>query len=554
MKSMPKKLFSRILLTSGLLVIATHSFASVPKKAPGPNVNAPKGGNLIVNLGAEPPTLHPITSMDQYSQDIKALVLDSMLTRNSNSYEWEPNLAETWEISKDGKTFTFHLNGKATFHDGKPVTAEDVKFSFDAIFEPKYEAAHMIPYFDGIDREKTEIINPTTIKFVAKSKYYKNFDNIASMKILPKHIYSDVEKSKKMNTTLVGSGPYRLDKFERGQRIVLKRNDKWFAADTKPAKGFINFETIDYKFIKEENVEIELMKKGDLDYIALNVEAFMKKTEGPMWGKTVFKKKIENSAPKSYGFVGWNLRKDLFKDKAVRQALVHLMNREEMNKKFRFGMSDLATGPTYLKSEYASPKVKPFLFDTKKAQDLLKKAGWTDSDKDGTLDKVFDGKKVAFKFSLLYPNKDFEKYWTIYKEDLKKAGIEMELKYMEWNSFTKALDEANFDAVAMGWGGGDIDWDPKQIWHSSSAVPGGSNFINYKNPEVDKLIDEARDIMDKKERAAKLHKVYEIIADDAPYVFLFNNKYNFYAISNRVEQPGETFEYDTGMTSWWMKK
>jgi microcin C transport system substrate-binding protein len=548
--------YSFAFLAVPFLVIGPEAAkAAVPKKATGPNINAPKGGNLVVNLGAEPPTLHPITSTDGYSTQVRGLVVETLLTRNATTYEWEPQLAEKWEISKDGKTFTFFLRPQATFHDGKPVTAEDVKFSLDAIFDPKYEAAHMIPYFDGIDREKTQIVNPTTIKFFAKNKYYKNFDQIAGMlQILPKHIYSDVEKSKKLNSTVVGSGPYRLDKFERGQRIILKRNEKWAGAESPNLKGYYNFDTVDFKFIKEENVQIERIKKGDLDYISLGTEAYMKKTEGEMWGKTVFKKQIENAAPKSYAFIAWNLRRDLFKDREVRQALAHLMNRDEMNKKFLYGKADLATGPVYLRSEYANPSVKPFLFDPKKAKDLLTKAGWADTDKDGALDKVVDGKKTAFKFALVYANKDSEKYWTIYKEDLKKAGIEMELKFMEWNSFIKTLDTGNFDSLALRWVGGDIDWDPKQIWHSSSAVAGGSNFINYQNPEVDKLIDEAREIMEKKPRIEKLRKAFEIIANDAPYVFLFNDKYLHYAISKRVGQPGETFEYEAGYTSWWMTK
>jgi microcin C transport system substrate-binding protein len=544
-----------ILVFASFLFQDSATAAEVPKKATGPNVAAPKGGNFIVNLGPEPPTLHPITSTDGYSAKVRSYVVETLLTRNATTYDWEPQLAEKWEISKDGKVFTFFLRPKATFHDGKPVTTEDVKFSLEAIFDPKYEAAHLIPYFDGIDRTKTEIVNPTTIKFVAKNKYYKNFDQIAELlQVIPKHIYSDIEKSKKMNSTVIGSGPYQLDKFERGQRIVLKRYDKWAGAESPNLKGYFNFDTIDFKFIREENVEIERIKKGDLDYIALGTEAFMKKTEGPMWGKTVFKKQIQNSAPKDYGFIAWNLRRDLFKDRQVRQALAHLMNREEMNKKFRFGQADLATGPVYLRSEYANPKVKPFLYDPKAAKDLLTKAGWADTDKDGALDKIVDGKKTAFKFALIYSNKDTEKYWTIYKEDLKKAGIEMELKFMEWNSFIKTLDGGDFDGLALSWTGGSVDWDPKQVWHSSSAVVGGSNFIDYKNPEVDKLIDEARETMDKKPRIEKLQKAYEIIAMDAPYVFLFNNKYLYYAISKRIDQPGETFEYETGSTAWWMKK
>ncbi len=129
----------------------------------------------------------------------------------------------------------------------------------------------------------------------------------------------------------------------------------------------------------------------------------------------------------------------------------------------------------------------------------------------------------------------------------------MEIRYLEWNSFLKLVDDGEFDAVAMGWGGGDIDWDPKQIWHSSSAVKGGSNFINYKNPEIDKLIDEARVHPEKQKRLKLLRGVYEKIVEDAPYVFMFNNKFEFYAHSGKVELPGDTFKYSKGQSYWWLK-
>ncbi|RYZ79680.1 MAG: peptide ABC transporter substrate-binding protein, partial [Proteobacteria bacterium] len=357
----------------------------------------------------------------------------------------------------------------------------------------------------------------------------------------------------KMNRTLIGSGPYSLDKFDRGNLIVLKKFEKWYGNNDPQWKGMFNFATINMRFYKDENVILERAKKGDLDYIDMIPETYVKKTEGGPWGKTVIKHKVENAAPKKYNFVGWNFRRELFQSKDVRLALAHLMNREEMNKKFRYNMADLATGPTYIKSDYASKTVKPILFDPKAATELLAKAGWKDTDKDGLLDKTVNGKKNSLRFTLIHPNKDNEKYWTMYKEDLKKVGIEMEIKYLEWNSFLKILDEGNFDAVALAWGGGDITWDPKQIWHSASAVPGGSNFIAYKNPEVDKLIDEARLTVDEKKRKKLLNVVYEKIAADVPYVFMFNDKFEFYANSSKVQMPAESFKYGIGVDYWWMK-
>jgi peptide/nickel transport system substrate-binding protein/microcin C transport system substrate-binding protein len=308
------------------------------------------------------------------------------------------------------------------------------------------------------------------------------------------------------------------------------------------------------RFAKEENVALEMLKKGELDFDPFNAESYVKKAVGPEWGKTLKKEKVQNKAPKGYAFVAWNERKDIFKDAKVRRALAMLMNRKEMNEKFRYGMSLPATGPWYQQSEYADPSVKAIPFDPKGAAALLKQEGWTDSDGDGVLDKEMGGKRVPFSFTLMYPGKDTEKYWTLYQQDLRKAGVQMDIKLLEWNAFVKFLDEGNFDAVALGWGAGSVDLDPKQIWHSESAVKGGSNFIDYKNPAVDKLIDAARGELNKKKRIQILRKVYRQIAEDAPYAFLFNERYALYGHTSRIKMEKPTRTYAIGLSRWWIEE
>ncbi len=515
------------------------------------NPKAPVGGTFNRNIRVEPPHLHPVIPADLYQSYVLGYVMDTMLGKDPNTYEWKPRVAKKWEISKDGKEYTFWLREGVTWHDGKPVTAEDVKFSFEAIFEPAYKAENLQPYYEGI--EKVEIVDPMTVKVTAKNSYFKNFDFMAGMTLLPKHIYSDVEKSKKMTKTVMGCGPYSFEKWDKGQSIQLKRYEKWYGFGTEEWKGSANFANISLRFYKDENVLLERAKKGEIDHTTLTSESYVKRTNEAPWGTKVKKLKIENSSPKSYGFIGFNFRRDLFKDRNVRLALAHLVNREEMNKKFRYGMSDLATGPFYRRSEYAVSSVKPIDYNPKMARELFTKAGWKDSNKDGVLDKTIDGKLTDLRFTLIHANKDNEKYWTLYQENLKSAGVALELTYLEWNSFIKLVDDGNFDAVAMGWGGGDIDPDPKQIWHSDGAVPGGSNFIHYKNPELDKIIDEARLIVEKPKRLKMMQKVFTMIAEDVPYIFLFNDKYDFYATSDRIQKPLDTFKYDIGLDYWWAK-
>lgn len=536
----------------GLLLGAALS-ASIAEAAPlKPNPTAPQGGNMTWNVGAEPPTIHPVMAADVPSGTILGTyVCETLIRRNPNSGDWEPWLAEKFEVSKDAKLLTFTLRN-AVFHDGTPVTAEDVKFSIETIRAPEHLAANKISYLEGI--EKMEVVNDKTIKFHMKNSDFSNLPSVGNVAyIISKKAYGDIKKSVTMSRDAVCTGPYKVEKFERGQRIVVKKFPQWHGANEAEFKGQANFETVTFRFMPEQAVEIEAVKKGDIDLTdwPMRPDSFYKLAEGPMFGKSVFKVEAENKGVRPYGFSGWNFKNPIFQDKGTRQALAYLFNREELNKKFRYGKSELATGPYNRFSEYADPNVKPFTFDAKKAKELLAKSGWKDADKDGVLEKTINGKVTPFRFTMSYASKDAEKYMTFYKEDLKKAGIDMELKYMEWNSFTKMLDEMNFDAISMSWGAGDIDWTPRQIWHSSAIGGGGSNFISYKSAEVDKLIEEGEKILDRKKRIEKLRKVYRVIADDAPYAFWFNNKYDLYIYSSKVVRPGDSFDKDIGVQYWW---
>ena len=370
--------------------------------------------------------------------------------------------------------------------------------------------------------------------------------------IVPKHIYGD--PNKKMNKSLVGSGPYVVESYNKGKNMILAKNKNWFGLSVPHLKGKYNFDKIMIRFVSEDNLALEMLKKGQLDYKALTPESFVKKTDGAPFGTKLLKKKVENSDPtRGYSFVAWNFKNPLFQNRDVRVALAQLMNREEMNKKFRYGFSVLATGPWVSNNPHADASIKAFGFDMNKAKELLKKAGWEDSDKNGILDKTVDGKKTEFRFSLLFPSRDVEKYFTMYKEDLKKAGIEMDLKLVEWNTFVKSLDDQKFDAISLGWGGGSVESDPTQIWHSGSAKPGGSNFISYANADVDKLIDSGRTEMDAAKRSAIWKKIYKMIADDAPYAFMFHEKYALYAHDKKIGMVKDTYKYAVGRFYWWVQ-
>jgi microcin C transport system substrate-binding protein len=542
---MNKQLRNRLVM--GLILAAIGKFAPANASVIG-NPDAPVGGTEHLALVAEPSTLNPLRGVDAYSIAVESGCFDSLLDKDIETYDWIPSLAEKWEVAKDGKSITFTIRQGAKFHDGSPVTLEDIKFSFEVYFNADLaDAVHRASY---ANIEKAEILDGGKIKFTIKKPYFKNLDVLAGLTILPKAYYGD--PNKKMTKTMMCSGPYMFEKWDQGKSITLKRNPNWWGFNLPQYKGYNKAETVVYDFIHDDNARLESFKKGEVDYIDFTAEQFEKNTDGPMWGKTVFKQQVENSAPKNTPFVGFNLKNPIFADKQVRLALSKLYNRELMIQKFAFNKAIMATGPWYIQSPTADTTLKPIGFDPDGARAILKKEGWADSEKTGVLSKVINGQPTEFHFTATLPNGGpAEKYLTIFQEDLKKSGIKMDIKVVEWNTFQKILDDRTFDAVVLAWGG-QVDADPHQIWHSESDVKGGSNFIHYSNPEVDKTIDQLRGEMDRKKRMVLQKKVYRLVAEDYPYIFGWNAKYSFYGHSARMKMMKPTYKYGIGEGTWWI--
>jgi ABC-type transport system substrate-binding protein len=507
---------------------------------------------FTMSLDSEPTTINPITSVDVSATAVHNYTLETLLDSDPDTAELRAGMAERWEISADKKVFTFHLRPGMKWHDGHPVTAEDVKFSYDEIFNPEVNAANRRPYFENI--KSVEVVDPLTVRFTVKNDYFQNFDVAANMLLItPKHFYGDKNRRKEHNKVLVGSGPYKITSYEKGKRFVLEQNPDWWGRNVAPFADTWHFKRVVIRFVTDRNVGIETFKKGDLDLYPLTPEDFTKKAVGEDWGKKFHKVQTTNKAPKGFSFVAWNLKHPILADLKVRRALAMAYPRDMVMEKFNYNLSFHADGPVYNSSDYHSPNTRPIGFDLQASLKLLREAGWADSDGDGILDKNVGGKKTPLSLTILEPGEDQMKYITVFKEEARKIGVDLQIKAVEWNSFIKLIDERKFDAVRLAWGAGSVDIDQKQIWHTDSQK-GGSNFIGYSNKMVDQLIDQARVEYDKPKRIALNHRIAELIAADAPYLFLFSPKFVFYAHQPRVVRPKDSFVYEIGYRAWTLSK
>ena len=306
---------------------------------------------------------------------------------------------------------------------------------------------------------------------------------------------------------IVGCGPWIFDSWEKGKEIKFRRNEAYYAP-----KPYLVRRT--FKVLKEPTARLQALRNGEIDDMGLLPEQWVNQISDKSFADKF--NKFEYPA-RAYSFIGYNLQRDLFKDKRVRLALTHLVNRERILKEVYFGLGRIVSGPFYIDSSSYDQSIKPWPFDVDKAKAMLAEAGWKDGG-DGVLQK--DGKKFEFTYMTISGNKIPEQIALIVQNDFAKAGIVVHINPVEWSIYTERLDARNFDICQLGWA---MDWadDPYQLWHSSQVdAPHGSNFVGFRNAEADRIIVEARREFDPAKRAEMYHRFHRLLHEEQPYTFL----------------------------------
>ena len=517
------------------------------------NPAAPVGGLYRDRFPVPPAKLHPLNATDLYANTVLDRIYESPAQVDVETLEHLPSLAERWEISADKLHYTFHLNPKATWQDGRPVSAEDFRFSFEALFHPTLRTrAKWQAYYSNFTR--AEVLDAGTVRFTARGDHFRNLVNIAGLRIVPRHKFGVEDLNK---TTLskqpLGSGPYRFEKWARGNFIRLKRHEGYWGAALPQNRGRNNFGRWMSKVIATDKVALESLKKGDIDTLKFTAQQWMLETNGPEFstdpkaGKKLIKLDVVNQAPRSYRYVGWNLSSPLFSDKRVRRAMSHLFDRKTIIDKFYHGLDGEAVGPFQANSRYTSPKVVPIRFSIPRAIALMKEAGWADNDGDRVVDKA--GR--AFRFTVMTADAEVSvKILTLTKEVMRKAGVDMAIKVVDWSTLLSLIDDYRFDAVMLGWSR--TPWpDPTALWHSKSAVAGGLNLVRYKNPAVDALIDAAVGSIPDTERIRLYRSIHEILHEDQPYAFLTEVNHTLLGYQARLRSYKPWYAYEVGTNYWW---
>ena len=464
------------------------------------------GDSLIEGTIGEPSILIPMLAGDSASHSVAGLIFNG-LVKYDTDLSVIGDLAESWDISADGLVITFHLRKGVKWADGVEFTVDDVMFGYKTIIDEKTPTAYSE---DFRQVKKAEVLDKHTFRVTYEKPFAPALTSWGNLAILPKHLLEgkDITKSD-LGRNPIGMGPYRLKKWAAGQELVLDSYQDYF-------EGRPYIDHYIYRVIPDSATMFLELQAGGIDMMGLTPIQYTKQTNTDFFKGNFQKFRYPTFA---YTHMAFNLRHPFFKDKRVRQAIAYAIDKGEIVDVVLFGLGSPATGPYVPNTWPYNPNVKKYEYNPETAKQLLKEAGWEDTDADGILDK--DG--TPFKFTILtnMGNTLRKNTATIIQWRLGKIGIKVDIRALEWSAFVNNfIDKKRFEAVILGWSIG-LDPDQYDIWHSSKTKEKEFNFISYNNPEVDELLEKGRRTFDITERKKAYFRIQEILADELPYIFLY---------------------------------
>ena len=450
---------------------------------------------LHLATSANPSRLNPILATDSASGEISGYIFNGLVKYDKDSSTIIGELAQSFYFEND-MTLIFKLRKDVTWHDGVLFTSKDVLFTYKSLISPKVVS----PYSAGFRFvESVEALDKFTIKVKYKKPYFKALETWM-MGIIPEHILKDEENlmNAKFNTDPIGTGPYKLHQLEHSKNIILVANEDYFEHRPK-------IDRISFHVIADPVTRFLMLKSSALDIGSVEPMAYERQLSPEFFDMF----DIYEDISRSYTYLGFNLRLKKFQDPRVREALSLAIDREELVKILFFEHARVCTGPFLPATKAFNPDVKAPKKDIKKAKELLSAAGYSEMN--------------PFTFEIVTSNSSSIRPYAaqILQHQLKKAGVIVELRVMEWQAFLNmVVFPHKFDSVLLGWGLSPTP-DPYMFWHSDSDKKGGFNLVGYNNPTMDTMIEKSQTIVDREELSKIWREMFKMIVDENPYLFLY---------------------------------
>lgn len=544
--------------------------------------NPERGDWLVLWLLADPESLNPITSNDSASNQVLRWFFLSLLDLDNETLEQRPLLAsELPEISEDKLNYTFRLREGVTCSDGTPLTATDVLFTIKVIKHPRVNAPHARNYYESV--RDVVVVDPLTVRFEIKKPYFRNDLVLGGTQPIPRHHYDpenllggisvaelddfdNLDEGRKARATRfakefnenfhrnpLGPGPFVLRDpeadYSTGEQIILRhREDYW--APNNPKLGDAWVDRVVLRIINDREAALVALKSGDVDRIGMTpLQYRINKNNQPFHRRVATKIHVSPG----YTYIGWNQKNRIFRDVRVRRALSHFVDKKNMVEKILHGFGIPVESPIFVERPEHKRNLPPYSFDPEKGKALLAEAGWRDSNGDGVLDKEMDGERVDLAFEVISNSgNDIRRdVGLTVIDEFKRAGIRATFRAVDWSIMLDKVKKFDFGAVILGWAMSVMVPDSYQVWHSSQAVPGGSNHVYYRNAEVDRILEDYRVEFDPALRKVLYDRFQEILYEEQPYTFLFMQQ----AISAWDRRFHGVTWYPSGSTDlleWWV--
>lgn len=543
------------------------------------NPEAPKGGTLRQAGFGSFDSLNPFINKGVAADDI-GLIYDTL---TSNSLD-EPFtvyglLAEKIETAPNNQWVRFHLRPEARFHDGEPVTAEDVVFTFETLLAEG--APHFRAYYADVERVVAE--GERKVRFDFKHAGNRELPLIlGQLPVLPKHWWSEREFASGSLVPPLGSGPYRIEQVQAGRSIRYARVEDYWGKDLPVNRGFYNFDRVIFDYYRDNTVALQAFKAGHFDYwleTSAKNWATAYRIDAVKDGRIV-KEEIANHNPTGMqGFI-FNIRRPLLQDIRVREALAILFDFEWTNRQL-FNGAYIRTRSYFDNSELASSGLpdgkelaileplrgsipeevfdKPFELPVtrgdgiireqqRRAYQLLTEAGWKIEN-----DRMLDAEGKPAKLEFLLAQTEFERVLLPYKRNLADLGIELEIRRVDVSQYFNRLRSRDYDMIVSGFGQSSSPGNEQRgYWHSISADnPGSRNFIGLKDPAIDSLVDQLIGADSREELVAHTRALDRVLLWGHYVVPNWHIKSWRVAYWSHLAHPKTTPELDIGLMTWW---
>jgi peptide/nickel transport system substrate-binding protein len=494
-----------------------------------------QGGQLILPAGSsgasEPEYLNPI--LETNFTRANALIFEGLVGL-STSLEPVPVLAESWQSSADGKKLTFKLRSGVKWQDGKPFTSKDVQFTFQAIRDTTKPTVWKT-YFAAV--EKLETPDEHTV-VVTYSRPYAPAIIAWTVGIIPAHVYGGGKlHESKGNKEPVGTGPFRLARWEAGKSLLFEANRAWW-------NGRPNLDQVTLRVDVED--PLKALRAGEVDLTQVpDVQAWSTEAQVPDFRADFEVATVHGSL---FRMIAWNVQKAPFDDQKVRLALTLALNRSRVIEDVFLSQAQAMSAPMFPNMIGPDPSIAPHPFDLGKASALLDEAG----------KKAGPNGRFAVQIITVASQKTAttEEMFAIFRRDYSAIGIDLKVEYLSRKEFGDRLVMRDFDAVYLGWFPDIPDPDPSALLHSSQ-IKVGQNFAGYSDPDVDKLLEAAVATSNRDERKALYQKLHAKLHADLPYTVLYS-PYTHFAWSRRAHGvspddigPQPRFP---GIAGWWVEK